>query len=549
MAPLRMARPTKREGSSSLIFRLRIPADVLRLAKDASVTLELPGQSPDDAPIIVHARLGAEAIKFSLQTTDPALAKARTAAATEQLYKRYQALREGPKPLTHKQRVALAGFIYRAFIEAQEDDPIPGNFWREWGTTASAALKGETRHAFMIGTAEENSVRSLEHYFGVPTDAALQRHGVITDAASRVALLKEVGKAVSEVAGRLQRNANGDYSADTNADRFPAWQPTTTPPQRPAGGITLDDLLSRWIAERKPAASTAGTYAGHVKRLKNHLGHDDAGAITQADIIGWKDAMVSEQLQSVRTGPLATVHNLFKFGVENNLISSNPAVGVKVREAKRTGRTQQPYSSAEVARLLSLAASEKSAIIKWIPLLLALTGARVGEIAQLWGARVVKTDGHWSIKIAPAEDGGSLKNEGSERVVPLHPMLVERGFLDFVKSRGDGPLFYGSAGARRSKATSPTRKHASKGVANRLASWIRSKGFDNPRKAPNHALRHWFKTECQRMGVSDSVADAIQGHVGDRGEAERYRHTGIALMAEAICRVRLPTIEGTKNDR
>src|SRR5687768_13236309 len=72
----------------------------------------------------------------------------------------------------------------------------------------------------------------------------------------------------------------------------------------------------------------------------------------------------------------------------------------------------------------------------------ALSGARVGEVAQLWGNRVVEIDGIPVMRIAPAADGGTIKNAGSERDVPIHSAIIERGFLDFVETKGGGPLFY-----------------------------------------------------------------------------------------------------------
>jgi integrase len=76
-----------------------------------------------------------------------------------------------------------------------------------------------------------------------------------------------------------------------------------------------------------------------------------------------------------------------------------------------------------------------------------------------------------------------------------------------------------------------------------LAEWIRANGFTDKRKAPNHAFRHWFKSACQRAGVLDSVADAIQGHSGIRGEADGYRHSGVAVMAEAIAKIQVPAVD------
>jgi hypothetical protein len=40
----------------------------------------------------------------------------------------------------------------------------------------------------------------------------------------------------------------------------------------------------------------------------------------------------------------------------------------------------------------------------------------------------------------------------------------------------------------------------------------------------------------------DNVTDAMQGHVGSRGEADRYRHVSVAVMLEAIERIVVPDV-------
>ena len=105
-------------------------------------------------------------------------------------------------------------------------------------------------------------------------------------------------------------------------------------------------------------------------------------------------------------------------------------------------------------------------------------------------------------------------------------------------AKGSGRLFY--RGARKGERKSAGRRHASKGVANHLAAWVRENGFEHKRKAPNHAFRHWFKTACQKAGVLDSVADAIQGHRADifglKGQED--------VLPESETKVHICTIQG-----
>lgn len=308
-------------------------------------------------------------------------------------------------------------------------------------------------------------------------------------------------------------------------------------PSRGATGISLDALFERWERETEPSASTLSSWRGIARDLKNHLGAkaDDIGFVTPDDIVAWKDKLVAagKAAATINNGYLACARALFRLAVANKLLSSDPAGGIKLSRKAKAGKKMLGYDRTEVARLLALASSSREPWKKWLPWLAAATGSRIGEMAQLHGSHIFESEGRMVVNIMPAADGGTIKNADSERTVPLHSALIAEGFLDFVRSRGSGPLFYGRTSG------DPKRKHASKAVTNRLGAWIRASGFDDPRKAPNHALRHWFKSEASRLKIPDSVADAIQGH-NDGRASSGYRHIGLDQMAEAIERIELP---------
>jgi integrase len=302
--------------------------------------------------------------------------------------------------------------------------------------------------------------------------------------------------------------------------------------------------MKRWEQETRPAPSTLSTWRGQVRQLQQHLGHDDPRRVTRDDVVAWKNALLERGLKGIRNGHLAAIKTLFNYGVANGLLKHNPAQGVTAARKIVAGERALPYDDGEVAKLLALADRETLPARRWLPWLIALSGARVGEVAQLWGDRVVEVDGIPVMKIAPAPDGGTLKNAGSERDVPIHPTIIKLGFLDFVRQKGSGPLFYGG---RQTKGSHDDRakKHASKGVANHLAAWVREQGFTDKRKAPNHAFRHWFKTTCPKLRIQESIADAIQGHAGKRDAADIYRHVDLATMNRAINRIPVPSVRTT----
>lgn len=557
---LRMPSPSRRSETSVLWFRKRVPTDILTRARGYPVVISFPAVGSEPSHVVT-ATIGRE-VNFSLRTRSPSVAKARTGLAEAHLQKLWEALRNGPRPLTHRQRVALSGEVYNLFAQRFEEDPGSPDQWaavkafnratREGRIDAPPPLSADnvavnlraaspwrpdlTSAVNSLPAEEARKAHAMEHRFGFLTDWVLALHGILTDRDSRQKLLEEVDRAATDAAWRLKRNASGDYRPDPNAERFPKWEGTTNTSNvtDSLAPLTFDSLFERWQREVRPAASTVTTFRGQLNQFRKHLGHNEPRRVRRADVIAWKDSLVERGIKRINDGPLGTLNALFNFAVRDGLMESNPAAGIRVAQRVRAGERMQPYEDEEVARILALADKETHPARRWLPWLMALSGARVGELAQLWGERIVVSDGVPVMKIAPAKDGGSLKNAGSERDVPIHPALVKRGFLKFVKQRGNGPLFY-RGGQRRG-----TGRHASKGVANHLADWIRSKGFTDKRKAPNHAFRHWFKTTCLNIGIQDSVADAIQGHVGRRGEADGYRHVTLAMKARAIKRIPVP---------
>jgi integrase len=106
------------------------------------------------------------------------------------------------------------------------------------------------------------------------------------------------------------------------------------------------------------------------------------------------------------------------------------------------------------------------------------------------------------MKIAP--EAGSLKTAGSERVVPLHPAVIEAGFLQFVSKSAAGPLFstlppdvFGKRGGNATKI---------------IGRWVRGLGLTDARISPSHSWRHRFKTLGRRHGLMPDIVNAITGH-------------------------------------
>ena len=538
-----------RNGSSPYQFLMRVPLKILARVKGRTLPISLP-PSGEEEPVLVSAKIG-DLVKFSLRTRDLNVAKAREAVARSELHKLFNAVGRGPTTITYRQMVGLAGIVYRLFAETFGENPGRPEKWAAWKAFNRAAGEGRIISAPSVqaepfdeveaaknrfGTDLTTGINSLpctetvdglESRFGEITNWVLAHHDLEVDEEARKALLVEVYKAAQDAGCRLKREAAGDYSPDPKQERFPPFE------KQPH--LTLTELFERWRSEVKPAPSTLMTWRGVLNNLKTHLGHENVRIITDADVIRWKDALVAKGLKSrtIKNSYLGCLRAIFNFAVENKLISKSPVENVKVTYRKNSEQRQLPYNDEEVARLLWLAKQQTNPARRWLPWLAALSGARIGELAQLWAEGIKNENGVHFMEIKAALDGGSLKTPNSERRVPLHPILIEDGFLDFVKTKGEGPLFY------QRSSHDPNKRHASKGVSNHMAAWVREQGFDDPRKAPNHALRHWWKSTAARIGMQDSLADAIQGHAGS-SVASTYRHFDLETLAKGVAAIPVP---------
>jgi integrase len=157
-------------------------------------------------------------------------------------------------------------------------------------------------------------------------------------------------------------------------------------------------------------------------------------------------------------------------------------------------------------------------------------------VCQLRGKDVKQQDGVWAMHIT--DEAGSVKNASSVRHVPLHPYLLDRGFLEFVRQKGDGPLFHPAVRRKKNATTAPARI-----VAKNLAAWAR--GLDlqigrEHRKDPNHGWRHYVTALMDEFNITRKVQHEIVGHApGD--VHERYGQVRIDVVAEAIRKLPTPT--------
>ena len=304
---------------------------------------------------------------------------------------------------------------------------------------------------------------------------------------------------------RLERRAKGDYSLDELPKSFPPFR-RTSPTQI---GPSPQALFEAWIDARKPAHSTIESWRTVFKALSEHFLGRTASSITADEAQEWLDKLVTADRSAftVRNTFLRAAKTVYAWGKRRKL-TSNPFVDAVVDVPRRKQHRPKYFYEHEYRMILKAASAindtsnPDKAAQRWVPWLLAYTGARPGEITQLRASNVEHIDGIWTIHITP--EAGTVKG-GIARRVPLHPHLVEQRFLEFVTHIGSGPLFYRER-KRRERTADLLNQRKSPGaqVRQRLAAWVREIGVKDKHLSPNHAWRHLFKHIGRRFEPNDT---------------------------------------------
>lgn len=271
------------------------------------------------------------------------------------------------------------------------------------------------------------------------------------------------------------------YSADAESFDFkprPA-QSTSLAPE--ADSLTLAELVEKFWTfvrlENRWSDKTRGEKQEHIDLLYERLSRDmQASALGRKEAHLMRDTLIAypvnrHKLKETRGRPLLevlelkdvrklhlitvnkylrTYQSLFGWAVRNGYCATNPFDGLSL--STKTVNAVDPRigfsnEQVEVIRNAVLGKDKPHAEHhKWGTLIAIYTGARLNEIAQLHLEDVQQIDGIWCFDINQKPGTlKKLKNSASKRIVPVHPRLIEYGFLDYferMKARkGNDRLF------------------------------------------------------------------------------------------------------------
>ena len=209
------------------------------------------------------------------------------------------------------------------------------------------------------------------------------------------------------------------------------------------------------------------------------------------------------------------------WGVRQGLLITNPFSGMKF-SVKKQPHTRQPFTAGELRIIFKPETYLKWTIhfshpyrkdrvsnhlpYYWIFLLGIFSGMRTNEMCQILLSQVKKEKGIWFIFIEDSEET-KVKTENAIRKVPLHPQLIDLGFVDYVtaqKKSKRGRLFWELSEDRDGFASHVSRHYNER--------FLPTVGVWKKYTKVLYCTRHTFINKLYSEMVDENVIKVLVGH-------------------------------------
>ena len=260
--------------------------------------------------------------------------------------------------------------------------------------------------------------------------------------------------------------------------------------------VVLKAKLYRWPANVNRLAEFRGKTAAEILRIKTVKTLDK---------------------RTVDSKYMAKIIAVFQYACRQGMIAGDIAQNVvkSVTVAQKKAGRRKPYDIEDLKKIFaSLPVHPERPHLAWIPLIAAYSGARHGELCNLRVADINVYQRIPYMMITEEDDCGevvrNVRGEGSRRLVPLHPLLVEMGLLQFVamrKARGKELLF-----ELRKKGSDESVPLTGEYYAVTFEIFNRKQVTNDLRKG-FYSFRYTVHRALQLKNVPLEICFAITGHV------------------------------------
>lgn len=328
----------------------------------------------------------------------------------------------------------------------------------------------------------------------------------------------------------------------------PTAQPSHAPAQA-AKRTPITDVLTLWEREKPRQQRTMNAKRAEIGRYSTMTGITHVEDVTKASARDFRDKMLAVGYTAKNTNKyLDSLRALLNFAVSEDLIPSNPANGVKANVTTSEDDERKPFPLDTLNTIFNspvyakgdkpLGGSGEAAY--WLPLLGLFTGARLEELGQLHPDDVYeestpdKSLTAWVIRMTDGE-GQRLKNKSSRRRVPVHQILIDIGFIEYVKTAKAEQRH------RIFDKLKPNKYGTHTGAWSQWFSrYLRQTCGITDTGLVFHSFRHTFKDYCRAASIPEDVHDAFTGHSSDSVARQYGGSYPLAPLVEGMGRYQVP---------
>lgn len=356
---------------------------------------------------------------------------------------------------------------------------------------------------------ERYAERDRGDYSGKPKDP------IIVEPASRPEPIGKRGETIMEIFAKYERENPNDIRADT-------FKQTRRDVQHFADfvgpRVTVPKIEKRHVREWKELLADYPVKATDANIFK---GLDVRQIVQTNKALPKPKPTLSRQTLRRYMGSLS---GFCAWLVRNDYLQFNPVEGLIPKKAPPTNPrksfTDDAINKLFATPLFKTAKSEQwRDLVKpgnvavrdhryWIPLVMAYSGARPGEVAQLHVGDVRQEHGIWIMHITELGEGDKrTKTKGSMRVVPIHSKLIELGFVkrcEAQKQAGEKQIF--------PEIEIPETGQIAAQFSREFNRYLTKVGLKTGRDIVTYSLRHTFIDKARLSGFLDEEIGTVVGH-------------------------------------
>jgi len=341
-----------------------------------------------------------------------------------------------------------------------------------------------------------------------------------------------------------------------------------------ADARTLQQVFRAWAASRPPEdAKLVDEWRTSIQRFIELHGDVDVTLITKTMVTVYREALkglpsrpkadvkrlpLLEQIEVARLGKLPTLsgptvgkhmsglrvvldHAIDPLGImEDNLAKEVKVVGATSDTDARKAHTPEELQKIFASPMLTDPNDALRTSDFWLLIIAPLMGIRIEEGGKLRPNNVKVDRGIHYISIerdcrkqrrednAEGKGAKRAKTRAAYRDIPVHWILIEAGFLEFVerqRAAGHNWLFPGLSENKYGDRT--------KAASQRIIRRLRALGIEGEEKV-FHSFRHGMKRAARGTTMKEEIADLLAGHAPESIGRKYGAGAELNVLREAV---------------